>query len=216
MGRISVITEHFWTIQTWCKQECLIDEAVSMHAMVIMWQQTTLLLWSYETYISHELRRRGTALPVALSTSPLKPHSSSFVPFPLAHTQTTHTSSYKGVFASLCSALNFQWSNYADGQKCVDLVILTFDILSYKLIRQLHVSLTNFSRNFGLCRAFHFWVRRRQGTGRWGAIHNAAFWPKGRLYKTRMRLKHPHVQLKGVFASLGVLLTSNVLISCFM
>jgi len=82
---------------------------------------------------------------------------------------------------------------HADGQKCVDLVMLTFDILSYKLIRQLHVTLNNFPRNFEFCRASHFRVRCRQGTGRRGAIHNAAFWWKGRRTKARMRLKQEEI-----------------------
>jgi len=47
-------------------------------------------------------------------------------------------------------------SRHADRQKCVDLVTLTFDILTSRLIRQLHVTLRYFARDFGLCRAFHF------------------------------------------------------------
>jgi len=63
-------TQHFWTIQTWYAQDCLIDD--QLWACTRLWlcdnKQRCCFLWSYEQR-SHELRREGTAPPVALSTT---------------------------------------------------------------------------------------------------------------------------------------------------
>ena len=88
------------------------------------------------------------------------------------------------------------------------LVSLTFDLVTSKLIRELHLTRTIFATILGcgkpkklapifwteqsleslkfknLKKAFRSWVRVEQRTGRidtWVAIRNAAFWKKGRI-----------------------------------